>query len=460
MLAYLIAGAGVAFAHTSEQAFVLLLPTELYTAAGVGAVAMTMLIIAVLPHDASNSFFTPVKLIATPFIRSADVMSMVTSMLSLAIVVMLVGIGFAGPRGPLENLLPLSIWTLWWMGFVALQALFGDLWHWINPWTGAYRLLSATLNRQRFLKLPARLGSWPGVAVFLAFAVFMLADIAPDDPARLAAIVAAYWICTFAGMVIFGGEEWLGRVECFTIVLRFYARLAIFARKGQVFFAGLSCWRLVRMSAIPYSGSVLILLLLGTGSFDGLNETFWWLAKIGINPLEFPGRSAVFWQTTFGLFAANLLLIFLFALVVQTGLMLAGSDVPFSNAFGLFSLAVLPIALGYHVAHFLTAFLVQAQYALVAISDPMKSGADFLGLGRFYVTTGFFNSRDTVEIIWLSQAGAVVLGHVMSVAAGHALATRLFSRSRQVLLSQIPLAVFMILYTLFGLWLLATPRGA
>jgi hypothetical protein len=27
-------------------------------------------------------------------------------------------------------------------------------------------------------------------------------------------------------------------------------------------------------------------------------------------------------------------------------------------------------------------------------------------------------------------------------------------------ISQTPLAVFMILYTIFGLWLLATPRGA
>ena len=52
------------------------------------------------------------------------------------------------------------------------------------------------------------------------------------------------------------------------------------------------------------------LILLGTGSFDGLNETFWWLDQLGLNPLEFPGRSAVDGtQTVLGLIAANIALI-------------------------------------------------------------------------------------------------------------------------------------------------------
>ncbi|MDP6219781.1 MAG: hypothetical protein QF801_06705, partial [Alphaproteobacteria bacterium] len=46
---------------------------------------------------------------------------------------------------------------------------------------------------------------------------------------------------------------------------------------------------------------VFTLVLLGTGSFDGFNETFVWLDLIGVNPLAFPGRSAVVVPVILGL---------------------------------------------------------------------------------------------------------------------------------------------------------------
>ena len=39
--------------------------------------------------------------------------------------------------------------------------------------------------------------------------------------------------------------------------------------------------------------AAFVTLVLASVSFDGLRETFWWLARLGINPLDFPGRSAV-----------------------------------------------------------------------------------------------------------------------------------------------------------------------
>ena len=40
---------GTAWAHASEQGLVLLLPTEIYTGAGVAAVAVTVLALALVP---------------------------------------------------------------------------------------------------------------------------------------------------------------------------------------------------------------------------------------------------------------------------------------------------------------------------------------------------------------------------------------------------------------------------
>ena len=99
------------------------------------------------------------------------------------------------------------------------------------------------------------------------------------------------------------------------------------------------------------------------------------------------------------------------------------------------------------------------QYLLAVISDPLATGADYLGLGTYYVTTGFLSTHHSVEIIWLAQAGIVVLGHILSLILAHGIAVRLFGTAKRAALSQTPLAIFMILYTWLGLWLLASPKG-
>jgi hypothetical protein len=161
-----------------------------------------------------------------------------------------------------------------------------------------------------------------------------------------------------------------------------------------------------------------------------------------------------------GLALSILLVIALFAAVVAIGERMAGSAAPLSSAFARFAPSVLPITVGYHVAHYLTSLLVNAQYALKAATDPFADGSDYLGLGTFYVTTGFFNTLDTVHMIWITQASAVVLGHVLAICVSHAIALDLYKDPRKATLSQVPSALFMIAYTTFGLWLLAAPRGA
>ncbi|NJO36854.1 MAG: hypothetical protein HC871_03545 [Rhizobiales bacterium] len=208
------------------------------------------------------------------------------------------------------------------------------------------------------------------------------------------------------------------------------------------------------------SAGIFPLTLLGVDSFDGINETFWWLAMIGVNPLEFPGRSAVVWPTLVGLFGAIAALIALFALTIWLGLLLTPSEKNFRECFDRLALSMLPIALAYHVAHYLTSFLVNIQHLILALSDPLASGADLLGIQPFHVTTGFFNHIDSVRLIWLAQAGAVVIGHVWSVLLAHRIALDLFPGHRRAARATAPLSMFMIGYTMLGLWLLATPKGA
>ena len=451
-----------AFGHTSEQSFVLLLPTKLYISAGIMAVALTVLILAVAPSFTSRRAFATRRLLA---IEPPVELKTATSLVSLLLLGTLIGLGFFGSHDPLSNPLPLAIWTVWWMAMLFIQGVAGDIWGWINPWTGLHRLL---VRNGRDGLVPA-LPDWAchsiAITSLLAFHIFAIADPAPDDPKRLAGFVFAYWVFSFIGMLIFGRIVWLEKCECFSVLFSLFARLSPFRLSAGRFEFGLSGWQLVRMERVPTGMALFALIALGTGSFDGLNETFWWLALIGVNPLEFPGRSAVIAETVVGLLAAPILLVAVFGTCTWAGTLLAGSNgtagkTSFGTAFRRLAVSVLPIALGYHFAHYLTAFMVNIQYTVAAVSDPLHTGADYLGLGNFYVTTGFFNTRDSVRIIWLTQCFAVVAGHVIAVIAAHEIACRIFGTGRQAFLSQLPVSVFMILYTLLSLWLLASPRGA
>ncbi|MCR9136868.1 MAG: hypothetical protein NXI27_12785 [Alphaproteobacteria bacterium] len=454
--------AGPAAAHVSQQGFVLLLPTNVYMTAGIWVVAVTALAIAFTPGDVGERLFSTLALPKIP----APHWETVTSLLAFLFLCWLVSMGLSGSRDPLANPLPLFIWTVFWIMLVIVQAVIGNLWHWINPWTGIARLLFANPRRRPILAWPAWLGSWPAIVGLLAFSSFVLADPAPDDPARLAMIVAGYWLFTMVAILVFGERQWLARGEFLTILMRHFASLAPLRLGRRASCLGAPAWQL--LSAAPHSASagIFVLILLGTGSFDGLNETFWWLSLIDVNPLEFPGRSAIITETVTGLLLTNTLLVLAFAILVWTGHRMATRRVlpaertGYRDVFGKLCLSTLPIALAYHVAHYLTVVLVNGQYALAAASDPYAIGADYLGLGTFYVTTGFFNSRDTVQVIFLTQAGAVVLGHAIAILIAHAIALRIYGQNRLAVISQIPVAAFMIAYTFLGLWLLAAPKGA
>ena len=455
LLLMLVFPAGPVLAHASEQGFVLLLPTDAYVVAGAASVALTVLLLTVLPERALKPVFRPRVLMRwRPWHRAR----LATSILAFLSLCWLIWVGLKGDRDPLENPLSLFVWTIWWIGFVSVQGVLGNLWRWVNPWTGPVALTRKLLSIRPFLRLPAQMGHVLAILTFLGFAAVLLADPAPADPTRLAGYVGGYWLFAYLGLLAFG-PRWLLRAEGISMLMRNYSRMALIGRAGRRVALGVPGWQVLVRRTPPIGVAVFTLLMLGSGSFDGLNETFWWFGLIGINPLEFPGRSMVITQNLIGLVIANCALVAVFVAAVWMGLKLVDGQIGLTRAFCLFAPTILPIALGYHIAHYLTSFLVDGQYALVAISDPLANGADYLGLGHHFVSTGFFKNQASVRVIWLTQAGVVVAGHILAVMLAHAIALRQFGTNKRAALSQAPLALFMVLYTLFGLWLLASPRG-
>ncbi|MBM3600213.1 MAG: hypothetical protein FJX35_18580 [Alphaproteobacteria bacterium] len=454
-----------AWAHTSDRAFVMLLPTGYYNVGGTFAVLASFLVLALIPATQIRRLaMARVVLFELPVVPTTAI-----SGASFAILVILVAAGWFGATDPLANPLPLTVWTLWWVGFTIAQAVFGHLWAALNPWLAPYRLLRRLFATpgKRPLAYPDWLGHWPAVIGFAAFAWFELIDPAPDNAARLATVATLYTLATLAGMWLFGERDWLAQAECFSVFFGFVARLSPLQvgdveaepsgrRMVVLRWPGAA---LVQIGALPVSATLFVLLTLATVSFDGLSKTFLWLSLGGINPLEFPGRSAMIERNTFGLIAGWVALAAVFALAVVLGAAHAGRGSEARSDLGAFALTILPISLGYHLAHYLTTLLVNGQYAVRSFNDPFALGWNLLGLSGRHPHVSFLADYHAVAAIWAAQAASVVLGHVLAILLAHMVAIERYGTTRGALISQLPLAVLMIVYTWFGLWLLATPTA-
>lgn len=434
----LVVWPGAAVAHATDQAFVLLLPTGVYTIVGVIAVAATFLLTVILPHGAVPAMARSRKFVVPPG-------KVGVSLCATAVLFGLLFAGLYGSRDPTANPLPLVFWTLFWVAFVSLSGFLGNLWAWVNPWHGLLRGL-VLMGVQPAFRLTERAADTIAVLSLLAFAGFLLADPAPADPARLSFFGALYWGGTLLGAAICG-PVWLQRAELFAALLRWFGALSALRWEGGRM--GWPGWQVVTARGSA-AYMLLPLVMLGTGSFDGFNETFVWLGWLGINPLEFPGRSAVQVANTVGLLAAITVLGVLFFGAVALGQVLAS---PVPGATLRLAPTVLPIALAYHIAHYLPGFLVEIQYVAGMF-------ARLIGLEPPVVTTGFFFDPNLVRLIWIGQGLAVVVGHIHAIYLAHIVALDIYGTRRRAVLSQVPLGCFMIAYTFFGLWLLAAPKGA
>ncbi len=146
--------------------------------------------------------------------------------------------------------------------------------------------------------------------------------------------------------------------------------------------------------------------------------------------------------------------------LVATWLGLLGASMAAAGGpqgFGRYVVSIVPIAFGYHFAHYLTSFLIDAQHAGRALADPFGLGWNLTGMRDWHVTASFLADHHAVRMIWNAQVAVIVLAHVAAVWAAHAIALRQHLSPRAALASQAPMTVLMVGYTVLGLWLLSTP---
>ncbi len=280
-----------AFAHGAERGLVMLLPTNYYLIGGGLAVFLSFMMLAVVP----NRLFSEITHKTVAIAPSLGIPKAPVSFLAFLLLAICVLAGFFSVHDPLSNPLPLVIWTAWWVGLTLAHAIFGNLWPWLNPWTGVLSALrkvtGSELGRKPIFNLPKRIGYIPSILQFSFFTWFELVSIAPEDPPRLASAVLCYWLFNFIAIVLFGQSDWMKRGEPFSV---FFRMIGMFSplrlietetgRKIALSWPGARC---LTAEPLPLSGTIFILLTLGTASFDGFAETFTWLGFIDVNPWNF-----------------------------------------------------------------------------------------------------------------------------------------------------------------------------
>jgi hypothetical protein len=111
--------------------------------------------------------------------------------------------------------------------------------------------------------------------------------------------------------------------------------------------------------------------------------------------------------------------------------------------------SLIPIAVGYLIAHYFSLFVFGTQQTAIIWSDPLGDGSNLFGTRTLTVDYSTPNAT-TLAVI---RAGAVVVGHVMGVFAAHDRAVDLLPRNR-ALTGQLPLLLLMVFYTVSGLLLM------
>nr|WP_202886871.1 hypothetical protein [Kribbella sandramycini] len=336
------------------------------------------------------------------------------------------------------------VYIVVWVGLVPISLVFGPVWRTLNPLRTLHLLFCKLLRQppsKGLLRLSPKVGLWPAALGIFAFTWLEL--VAPDRATIpvLQAWLALYVVITFFGAILFG-DRWFATGDPFEVYASLMARLSPWGRRTDgALVVRRPLENLDGLKAQP--GLVgMVAALLGSTAYDGFSNSSSWIGW---------AQNQVISMTWLG--SAALTAFILFVLVTYSGAtLLAGrlSDSSRTTLPGLFAHSVVPIALGYVVAHYLTLFILEGQRTLIYLSDPLSNGANVFGTGLLAVNSGITNHSTAISVI---QVVAVVCGHLLGVVSAHDRAVALFPRHK-ALAGQLPLLIVMVGYTAGGLFLL------
>ena len=353
-------------------------------------------------------------------------------------------VGLAAVAGPdlATNPTAGAVFVLLWVGLVPASLLFGPVWRLVNPLRTVHLLVCRATGldpADGIRRLPPWVGLWP--AAWWLWAFTWLELVAPD---RATTPVIRAWFAVFFGVSLVGavvwGARWFDRADPFETYSVVVGRLSWLGRRSD---GRLVARRpLENLDGLPARPGLtaVVAVLLGSTMYDSASASPAWARWVQRSDLV-PTLAG-----TIGLTLAVLLVYATFTLAVWW----AGRVARTPTRADAFAHSVVPIAVGYVVAHYLTLFVLEGQHTLVLLADPFGTGANWFGLA------GLSENRwlaDQPTLVSSLQVAAIVIGHVLGIVSAHDRAVRLFP-PRRALIAQLPLLAVMVGYTVAGLLLL------
>ncbi len=396
--------------------------------------------------------------------------------LSVLILLLCIATGFLGSRDPYRNFSMTFFWVVFLLAFTYFTALLGDFYAALNPWralAGATTRVVSGFARGR-VRYPAWLGDWPALMLYLAFIAFEL--FGHGRPSSLATLLLGYTLLNLVGVWLVGAAAWFRHCEFFSLFLRLVALMApLDYRPGVDGARGTLHWRRPLMGLVqerPESLSTVVfaLAMLSTTAFDGLRATQPWVrlfwsdptgivtALAGKPPMQ-AFTTLVPWYfrwETLCLVVSPFLYLAAYLACIQAARILTRSERTLRDLALDFGYTLLPIALVYHATHYATLILTQGLKIVSLLSDPFGWGWNLLGTAKLWRAP----ILPEMGLVWHTQVALILLGHIASLYVAHRIALRVFPTRGRALLSQLPMLVLMVAFTVAGLWILAQPLTA
>ena len=331
----------------------------------------------------------------------------------------------------------------WWVGLVPLSLLFGPVWKAISPVrtiNSAFAKVSGSDPERGVFTYPERLGHWPAALGLFAFVWLELVYPYSTElgPVRLWA--AAYVAVMLVGGALFG-SVFYERADPFEVYSTLVSRMSAWGRRDGVHLIRSPLANLDATPALPGLVAV-VAVLFGSTAYDSFHSSTRWIQFVQGSDLSVYLLSNValltFCVGVGAIFAAGTML---------TGL---GDDLQRKHLPDLLAHSVVPIVVGYVIAHYLSYLVEVGQLTLVQLSDPLSNGSNLLGTGNLDVNYWLSYHPTLLANI---KVIAVVVGHILGVVAAHDRAIRILPPRHQ-LTGQLPLLGAMIAFTVGGLYLL------
>jgi hypothetical protein len=456
------------YLHAFGARYDLPISLALYLYAAGGVVVVSFVMVAVFASDRTGDRAVSYPRLRAPLLLALGRSRVVRVLTGGVAVLALLGVvvsGYLGSQNAIANPASYLVWIFFWAAMVILSGLLGNLWTLFNPWTALYDL--ATLGRRPAprLRLPESFGVWPAALVYLLFALFELASGVANRPALLATAAIAYSIVTLAGMALFGRDRWLRSCEGFTVLFSVVGRFGPVEterdERGRLQDVWLRPWGagLLQRQRGGWDWVVFVILMLSSLAFDGIiaPTPAWQDFDLALLPwvrgLGALGEPAI---RTLGLLLLAGTFLLVFVAFVRLMLLFGGGrgeELPTVTAFAL---TLVPIALVYNAAHNYSYLTYNAQLLIPLLADPLQRGWHLLPTAGYRPSLALAGA----QTVWLMQIVLIVLGHVIAVYLAHLRAGERFRSAQRVLVSQYPMLVLMVLYTMTSLWILAQPITA